>query len=387
MKILITGGAGFIGSALIRYFINNSNHQVINVDRLSIGSCLDALNDVINDTRYFFEQVDICDYESTRVIFEKHKPDAVMHLAAESHVDRSIEGPLSFVKVNVLGTANLLEVARAYYNKLPELKKNIFRFHHISTDEVYGDLGSHDLAFTEHNAYEPSSPYSASKASSDHLVRSWHRTFGLPVLITNCSNNYGMYQNSEKLIPCMIKNALLGKPLPIYGDGLQIRDWLFVDDHVRALQLVLESGRIGETYNIGGNSELKNIDVVNTLCFTLDRLVNKKPRNINSFRELITFVTDRLGHDRRYAVNSDKIKNELQWQPLETFEGGVEKTVAWYLANMKWLLASDIDESELSLSTQVDVKCNHAVIDAALPYLDNVSFTSDAEKSVVQNNK
>ncbi|WP_065237431.1 dTDP-glucose 4,6-dehydratase [Gallibacterium genomosp. 3] len=334
MKILITGGSGFIGSAVVRYIINFTTHQVINLDKLTYAANPLALSNVQNNPRYFFEQVDICDRLAVDHIFQKYQPDAVMHLAAESHVDRSISGSAKFIQTNIIGTYTLLESTRCYWEKLPISKQEKFRFHHISTDEVYGDLEiESELLFTEHSPYAPSSPYSASKASSDHLVRAWYRTFGLPILITNCSNNYGPYQFPEKLIPLTILNAVSGKPLPMYGDGQQIRDWLFVDDHVKALYKVLIKGKVGETYNIGGNNERKNIEVVESICQILEELAPNKSTGISAYRDLITFVTDRPGHDLRYAIDATKIKKELGWYPEETFESGLRKTVEWYLSN------------------------------------------------------
>lgn len=335
-RILITGGAGFIGSAVVRYIINSTTHQVINLDKLTYVANPFALSNVQNNPRYFFEQVDICDRLAVDHIFQKYQPDAVMHLAAESHVDRSISGPATFIQTNIIGTYTLLESTRCYWENLPISKQEKFRFHHISTDEVYGDLEiESEQLFTEHSPYVPSSPYSASKASSDHLVRAWHRTFGLPILITNSSNNYGPYQFPEKLIPLTILNAASGKQLPIYGNGQQIRDWLFVDDHVKALYKVLIKGKVGETYNIGGNNERKNIEVVESICQILEELVPNKPTGISAYRDLITFVTDRPGHDLRYAIDATKIKKELGWHPEETFESGLRKTVEWYLINKK----------------------------------------------------
>ena len=336
MKILITGGAGFIGSAVIRHIINNTTDSVINVDKLTYAGNLESLLEVENSERYEFEHVDICNFEALQSIFERHKPDAVMHLAAESHVDRSIDGPREFIETNIIGTYNLLEVARAYWNSLPCKRKEAFRFHHVSTDEVYGDLEGTDDLFTESTSYAPSSPYSASKASSDHLVRAWQRTYGLPTVVTNCSNNYGPYHFPEKLIPLMILNALEGKSLPVYGDGMQIRDWLFVEDHARALYTVITTGHVGETYNIGGHNEKANIEVVNVICELLEEFVPAKPESVQHYKELITFVTDRPGHDVRYAIDASKIERELGWKPAETFESGIRKTVQWYLGNEKW---------------------------------------------------
>ncbi|OZN25564.1 dTDP-glucose 4,6-dehydratase [Actinobacillus seminis] len=336
MKILITGGAGFIGSAVVRHIINDTQDSVINVDKLTYAGNLASLEAVSNSLRYAFEQVDICDKAKLERVFNRYQPDAVMHLAAESHVDRSIDGPAAFIETNIVGTYTLLEVARIYWHHLSTEKKATFRFHHISTDEVYGDLeGTKDL-FTESTPYAPSSPYSASKASSDHLVRAWWRTYGLPTLVTNCSNNYGPFHFPEKLIPLMILNALEGKNLPVYGNGLQIRDWLFVEDHARALYKVVTEGKVGETYNIGGYNEKSNIEVVRTICGLLEDLAPDKPAGVTKYEDLITYVTDRPGHDVRYAIDATKISNELGWKPQETFETGIRKTVEWYLNNQKW---------------------------------------------------
>ena len=334
-NILVTGGAGFIGSAVIRYLINKTNNNVLNIDKLTYAGNLESLDTVSNNPRYQFLHADICDKSAMTKAFDDFKPDIVMHLAAESHVDRSIDGPMDFIQTNIIGTYNLLEVARNYWQNLTEDKKSSFKFHHISTDEVYGDLeGTEDL-FTEATSYSPSSPYSASKASSDHLVRAWYRTYGLPIVITNCSNNYGPYHFPEKLIPLVILNALDGKPLPVYGDGKQIRDWLYVEDHARALYLVATTAKVGETYNIGGHNEKQNIDVVKTICTILD---NIKPREDGqSYTQQITFVKDRPGHDLRYAIDASKIQQELNWQPQETFESGIRKTVEWYLSNQDWV--------------------------------------------------
>ena len=333
MKIIVTGGAGFIGSAVIRQYIQNTNHEVINLDALTYAGNLESLTEVDQNPRYSFEHVNICDIDEVRRVFNEHQPDAIMHLAAESHVDRSIDGPADFIQTNIVGTFNLLDVAKKYWDDLSATKKEGFRFHHVSTDEVYGDLDETGY-FTEETSYEPSSPYSASKASSDHIVRAWHRTYGFPVVITNCSNNYGGYQFPEKLIPLVTLNALEGKPLPIYGKGDQIRDWLHVDDHARALRLVLETGKNGETYNIGGHNEKTNLEVVKTICALLDKLVPNS--QYVPHVSLITYVADRPGHDVRYAIDADKIAKDLGWLPEETFESGIEKTIHWYLENTKW---------------------------------------------------
>ena len=334
MDIIVTGGAGFIGSAVIRHIIKHTNNQVLNIDKLTYAGNLESLVDVEDNPRYSFKQIDICDAEAVGQVFDDFQPDLIMHLAAESHVDRSIDGPAEFINTNIVGTYTLLEAARKYWQSLDDNKKSTFRFHHISTDEVYGDLeGTTDL-FTETTPYAPSSPYSASKASSDHLVRAWYRTYGLPVVITNCSNNYGPYHFPEKLIPLVILNALDGKPLPIYGKGDQIRDWLYVEDHARALYKVVTEGTIGETYNIGGHNEKQNIEVVRTICAILDEL--KPQSNGQPYESLITFVTDRPGHDVRYAIDATKIKNDLGWTPEETFDTGIRKTVEWYLNNLEW---------------------------------------------------
>ena len=334
--ILITGGAGFIGSALIRHIIKNTKHTVVNVDKLTYSGNLQSLESIEASKNYIFEQVDICDENELLRVYRKNQPDIVMHLAAESHVDRSIDSPGDFIQTNIVGTFTLLEQARTYWSGLDNDKKDSFRFHHVSTDEVYGDLEDTDGLFTEETSYAPSSPYSATKASSDHLVRSWQHTFGLPTLITNCSNNYGPYQFPEKLIPLIILNALEGKDLPIYGDGKQIRDWLYVEDHARALLHVALRGEIGETYNIGGHNEMQNIEVVETVCSILDELVPCKHNNITKYEELITYVIDRAGHDIRYAIDATKIANELGWTPDETFTTGIKKTVHWYLDNNIW---------------------------------------------------
>lgn len=360
--ILVTGGAGFIGSAVIRHLINNTHHSVINVDKLTYAGNLESLSSISDSARYYFEHVDICDASEIERVLHQHQPDIIMHLAAESHVDRSIDDPGEFIQTNIFGTYNLLEQVRRYWCELDENKKAGFRFHHTSTDEVYGDLAHPDEfentlpeselhtdspgassiqqqtlpLFTETTSYKPSSPYSASKASSDHLVRAWHRTYNLPTLITNCSNNYGPFHFPEKLIPLIILNALQGKPLPIYGKGHQIRDWLYVEDHARALVLVATKGEVAETYNIGGHNEKQNIEVVYAICELLDELVPKKPNDINHYKDLITFVEDRAGHDVRYAIDASKIQSELNWLPIESFESGIRKTVEWYLDNQDW---------------------------------------------------
>ena len=335
-NILVTGGAGFIGCAVVRHLINNTDHTVVNIDKLTYAGNLESLASVSGSTRYHFVHADICDRQTMAQTFAEFQPDLVMHLAAESHVDRSIDGPAEFIQTNVVGTCTLLEVARAYWSELSADRKVAFRFHHISTDEVYGDLDGTDDLFTESTPYAPSSPYSASKASSDHLVRAWHRTYGLPILITNCSNNYGPYHFPEKLIPLTILNALEGKPLPVYGKGEQVRDWLYVEDHARALYKVLTEGKVGETYNIGGHNEKQNIDVVYALCALLEELAPNKPEGVTAYKELVTFVSDRPGHDHRYAIDASKMASELGWQPEETFATGLRKTVQWYLANRQW---------------------------------------------------
>ena len=336
MRILITGGAGFIGSALIRHLIQNTKHEVLNLDKLTYAGNLESLLEIAANPRYRFVQADIADAQRVAATLSEFQPDAIMHLAAESHVDRSIDGPAAFIQTNIVGTYSLLENTRAYWLGLSAERKAAFRFHHISTDEVYGDLHGVDDLFTETTPYAPSSPYSASKAASDHLVRAWQRTYGLPVLITNCSNNYGPYHFPEKLIPLMILNALAGKPLPVYGNGQQVRDWLYVEDHARALLKVVCEGKVGETYNIGGHNEQKNLDVVRAICALLEELAPQKPTGIARYEDLITYVQDRPGHDLRYAIDASKIERELGWVPQETFESGLRKTVQWYLANLEW---------------------------------------------------
>ena len=354
MKILVTGGAGFIGSAVIRHIIQNTNNQVLNIDKLTYAGNLESLKEIDQHSNYEFKQIDICDTEQITAAIDAFQPHAIMHLAAESHVDRSIDGPAAFIQTNIVGTYTLLEVARKYWMGLDAEAQQNFRFHHISTDEVYGDLeGTTDL-FTETTSYAPSSPYSASKASSDHLVRAWHRTYGLPVIVTNCSNNYGPYHFPEKLIPLVILNALDAKPLPVYGNGQQIRDWLFVEDHARALYKVVTEGVVGETYNIGGHNEKQNIEVVKTICKILDEL--KPQANGQAYESLITFVKDRPGHDLRYAIDATKIQNELGWTPAETFETGIRKTVEWYLNNQEWVAHIQSGEYQSWLEKQYKAK-------------------------------
>lgn len=337
MKILITGGAGFIGSAVVRHIIQNTDDVVLNVDKLTYAGNLESLASVADNARYQFSQTDICDRVALDQLFSQFQPDAVMHLAAESHVDRSISGPADFIETNIIGTYQLLEAARQYWNELDDQAQQAFRFHHISTDEVYGDLEGTDDLFTETTSYAPSSPYSASKASSDHLVRAWHRTYGLPVVLTNCSNNYGPYHFPEKLIPLIILNALQGKSLPVYGNGQQIRDWLYVEDHARALYKVVTEAAVGETYNIGGHNEQKNIDVVKSICSLLEELAPNKPQGLAHYEDLISYVADRPGHDLRYAIDASKIKQDLGWVPQESFETGLRQTVQWYLNNQQWV--------------------------------------------------
>jgi dTDP-glucose 4,6-dehydratase len=345
--ILVTGGAGFIGSELTRYIISKTEHIVVNVDKLTYSGNLHSLDSISTNQNYIFEQIDICDEKELSRVFRENKPDIVMHLAAESHVDRSIDSPKDFILTNIMGTFTLLEQAKSYWKLLKGNKKENFRFLHVSTDEVYGDLKDKDGFFLESTAYDPSSPYSASKASSDHLVRAWCRTYSLPVLITNCSNNYGPYQFPEKLIPHMILKAIEGKNLPVYGDGRQIRDWLYVSDHIQGLMVVALNGKVGETYNIGGNNEIQNIEVVQKICEILDKLIPNKLNGLSSFSDLITHVKDRPGHDERYAIDSTKIHSQLGWIPKESFESGIKKTVKWYLENLSW--AENIQDENYNL--------------------------------------
>lgn len=352
MKFLVTGGAGFIGSAVVRHIVQNTEHEVLNVDKLTYAGNLESLSSVADHPRYQFSQTDICDRTALDELFKSFQPDVVMHLAAESHVDRSISGPYAFIETNIIGTYQMLEASRTYWLTLDGSKKETFRFHHISTDEVYGDLeGTTDL-FTETTSYSPSSPYSASKASSDHLVRAWNRTYGLPVLVTNCSNNYGPFHFPEKLIPLMILNALQAKPLPVYGNGQQIRDRLFVEDHARALFTVATQGVVGETYNIGGHNEKANIEVVHAICTLLEELAPNKPEGVAQYKDLITYVKDRPGHDVRYAIDATKIKNDLGWVPQESFETGLRKTVEWYLSNTEWVAHVQSGEYQSWLNKQ-----------------------------------
>ncbi|EJB5620417.1 dTDP-glucose 4,6-dehydratase [Acinetobacter baumannii] len=352
MKFLVTGGAGFIGSAVVRHIVQNTEHEVLNVHKLTYAGNLESLSSVADHPRYQFSQTDICDRTALDELFKSFQPDVVMHLAAESHVDRSISGPYAFIETNIIGTYQMLEASRTYWLTLDGSKKETFRFHHISTDEVYGDLeGTTDL-FTETTSYSPSSPYSASKASSDHLVRAWNRTYGLPVLVTNCSNNYGPFHFPEKLIPLMILNALQAKPLPVYGNGQQIRDWLFVEDHARALFTVATQGVVGETYNIGGHNEKANIEVVHAICTLLEELAPNKPEGVAQYKDLITYVKDRPGHDVRYAIDATKIKNDLGWVPQESFETGLRKTVEWYLSNTEWVAHVQSGEYQSWLNKQ-----------------------------------
>lgn len=354
LNILVTGGAGFIGSAVVRFLIRETSHKVVNVDKLTYAGNLASVADVAQDPRYSFEQMDVCDHAGIERLFGEYRPDVIMHLAAESHVDRSIDGPAEFIQTNIVGTYSMLEAARKYWLSLEGGEKQRFRFHHISTDEVYGSLDRSGL-FTEQHSYDPSSPYSASKASSDHLVRAWHRTYGLPVILTNCSNNYGPYQFPEKLIPLMILNAIEGKALPVYGKGDQVRDWLHVEDHARALYKVVTEGRVGETYNIGGHNEKTNLEVVKTICAILDDLVPEHPDGVGRYEELISFVVDRPGHDQRYAIDAGKIQRELRWTPAETFESGIRGTVEWYLNNRQWwqsVLDGTYRRERLGLNTE-----------------------------------
>lgn len=335
-RILVTGGAGFIGSALVRHLVTDGGYEVLNLDKLSYAGSLDALAGLSSNPLHRFFRGDICHRPTVERLLSEFRPAAVMHLAAESHVDRSIAGPAAFIETNLVGTYVLLDCVKAYWNGLSGSERSDFRFHQVSTDEVFGDLSEQEAPFSETHPYQPHSPYSASKAGADHLARGWHYTYGLPVLVTHCSNNYGPYQHPEKLIPRMLTSALEGRPLPVYGQGLQIRDWLFVDDHVRALRLVLERGEVGRSYNIGGHCERKNIDVVHALCNLLEELCPVKPPGVGYFRDLITFVTDRPGHDRRYAMDTSRIESELDWRPLESFESGLRETVQWYLGNIEW---------------------------------------------------
>lgn len=337
MRVLVTGGAGFIGSALIRHLIENTNFSVLNMDKLTYAANLDSLSSISESARYIFSRTDICDHQRVKESIFNFRPNVIIHLAAESHVDRSIANPSEFLKTNIMGTYSLLDAATDFYHSLHSKEKKRFRFHHVSTDEVFGDLELNDDKFTEQSSYAPSSPYSASKASSDHLVRAWFRTYGLPVVVTNCSNNYGPFQFPEKLIPLMIMKLLRGERLPVYGDGSQVRDWLYVDDHARALCIVASRGVVGETYNIGGHNEKKNIDVVFALCDLMEKYFPNKPKGIEDYRSLVSFVNDRQGHDKRYAIDASKIKSCLGWTPVETFETGLEKTFNWYVRNYEGL--------------------------------------------------
>lgn len=336
MNIIVTGGAGFIGISLVSYLLKNTEHNVINIDKLTYASDYESIAEYDTYERYYFEQIDICDPKEITKIIHCYNPDAIIHLAAETHVDRSIDNPANFVQTNIIGTYNLLESTRTYWGDLQSEKKASFRFHHVSTDEVYGELGMNEASFTEDAPYSPRSPYSATKASSDHLVRAWFHTFGLPVLITNCSNNYGPYQFPEKLIPLITLNAIEGKQLPVYGKGNQIRDWLYVEDHVRAIIRVLEKGQVGHTYNIGGHNEMTNLDVVKSICIILNEIYPIQIEGLADYAQLIVHVEDRPGHDQRYSVNTKKIEHELGWQPEETFTSGLRKTVKWYLKNKEW---------------------------------------------------
>lgn len=336
LRFVVTGGAGFIGSAVIRKIIGQTKHKVVNVDKLTYAGNLQSLKEVQDAPNYSFQKIDICNKKEILKLFNEFKPSHVIHLAAESHVDRSIDDPSEFIKTNIFGTYSLLEAFHEYSAVLPQSQQLTLRFHHVSTDEVFGDLAGKVELFNESTPYAPSSPYSASKAASDHIVRAWYKTYGIPTLITNCSNNYGPFHFPEKLIPHTILSALEGSSIPIYGDGSQIRDWLFVDDHAEALLKVATYGKIGQTYNIGGNNEKTNLEVVNAICSILDELVPHKPKGISAFRELITFVADRPGHDLRYAIDSSKIYSDLGWKPSETFESGLQKTVKWYLENNQW---------------------------------------------------
>lgn len=336
MKILVTGGAGFIGSAVIRHLVS-LDYEIVCVDKMTYASSLDSINSVLDNPLFYMENKDICDVKAMSTIFKNHKPDKVLHLAAETHVDRSIDSPDAFVQSNIIGTYTLIQTALDYWNELNNKRKSLFRFHHVSTDEVFGDLEIKDPPFCEDTPYDPSSPYSASKASSDHIVMSWHRTYKLPILLSNCSNNYGPFQFPEKLIPMTIIKAIQGQNIPVYGQGDQIRDWLYVDDHITALVKILNEGVVGESYNVGGNCEKTNIEVVSTICNILDNLIPKRPNGISSFADLISFVEDRPGHDKRYAINANKIKQKLNWEPSETLETGMHKTITWYLENQEWL--------------------------------------------------